>query len=145
MMKWLHLPWHIEGNRVIKTSTGETIIRFVTSVIPLEENRDLQRACDEVVEHYHRERAHQGLGKEGVERRSPIGTGEVQCTERLGGILKHYRRAAQDRGKRSGLVKVVGEMCSHPAFGPISARHGRDWLPITGAGFRQWLTCASAQ
>jgi len=49
MMKWLHLPWHIEGNRVIKTATGETIIRFAASVIPLEENRQLQRACDEVV------------------------------------------------------------------------------------------------
>ncbi len=49
MMKWLHLPWHIEGNRVIRTLTGETIFRFTASVIPLEENRDLQLACDQIV------------------------------------------------------------------------------------------------
>ena len=49
MMKWLHLPWHIEGNRVIKTATGETIIRFASGVVPVEENRNLQLACDQVV------------------------------------------------------------------------------------------------
>ncbi len=41
-----------------------------------------------------RERAHQGLGNERVERGAPMGAGEVERTERLGGILKHYRRAA---------------------------------------------------
>jgi len=54
----------------------------------------LRRACKEFVEHYHTERAHQGLGNERVVRGAPMGTGEVQCMERLGGILKHYRRAA---------------------------------------------------
>jgi len=49
MMKWLHLPWHIEGNRVIKTATGETIIRFAPGVVSVEENRNLQLACDQVV------------------------------------------------------------------------------------------------
>ena len=49
-----------------------------------------RRACHKFVEHYHHERAHQGLGNEPVERRSPIGIGEVECTDRLGGILKHY-------------------------------------------------------
>ena len=39
------------------------------------------------------ERAHQGLGNERIEA-SESGTGEVQCTERLGGILEHYSRAA---------------------------------------------------
>ncbi len=54
----------------------------------------LRRACDEFVEHYHTERAHQGLGNERVVHGAPVGTGEVECLERLGGILKHYRRAA---------------------------------------------------
>jgi putative transposase len=54
----------------------------------------LLRACSEFVEHYHAERARQGLGNERIEVNRP-GQGEVQCTERLGGILKHYRRAAQ--------------------------------------------------
>ncbi len=49
MMKWPHLPWHIEGNRVIKTKTGETIIRFASAVVPVERNRNLQLACDQVV------------------------------------------------------------------------------------------------
>ena len=48
MMKWLHLPWHIEGNRVIKTLTGETIVRFAPSPTPVEQNRHLQLACDEM-------------------------------------------------------------------------------------------------
>ena len=52
-----------------------------------------RRAVSEFVEHYHVERAHQGLGNERIEA-SESGLGEVQCTERLGGILKHYRRAA---------------------------------------------------
>lgn len=49
MMKWLHLPWHIEGNRVIKTDTGETMVRFAPSPIPVEQNRTLQLACDDIV------------------------------------------------------------------------------------------------
>jgi Integrase core domain len=48
----------------------------------------------EYVEHYHTERPHQGL-----ENRLPAGyplsdVGEVQCGTRLGGLLKHYHRAA---------------------------------------------------
>jgi len=55
--------------------------------------RSLRRACSSFVEHYHVERAHQGLGNERIET-SELGTGEVQCSERLGGILRHYSRAA---------------------------------------------------
>ncbi len=54
----------------------------------------LRRAIREYITHYHMERAHQGLGNERIERSEPRGTGEVECHERLGGILKHYRRAA---------------------------------------------------
>jgi putative transposase len=54
----------------------------------------LRRACNEFVEHYHTERAHQGLGNERVVRAAEVGSGDVECAERLGGILKHYRRAA---------------------------------------------------
>jgi putative transposase len=54
----------------------------------------LRRACSEFVVHYHTERAHQGLGNERVVRGAKIWSGEVECAERLGGILKHYRRAA---------------------------------------------------
>ena len=50
-------------------------------------------AISEFVAHYHGERSHQGLGNERIEA-SERGTGKVRCSERLGGILKHYRRAA---------------------------------------------------
>ena len=54
----------------------------------------LRRAVAEYVEHYHTERAHQGLGNERIEGVVAAVEGEVQCHERLGGILKSYYRAA---------------------------------------------------
>ena len=56
--------------------------------------QSLRRAIDEYVQHYNGERAHQGLGNERIRSLRPIGTGEVSCMERLGGLLKHYHRAA---------------------------------------------------
>ena len=58
--------------------------------------RSLHRAIREYAEHDHLERPHQGLGNEVIERarcRPTSGT-EVRCDERLGGLLRHYRRAA---------------------------------------------------
>jgi len=49
MMKWLHLPWHIEGNRVIETLSEETLVEFEPGVIPVEQNRGLQLAFDQLV------------------------------------------------------------------------------------------------
>ena len=54
----------------------------------------LLRAVTESLEHYNRERPHQGIGNEVIEGTGAVGTGPVQCSERLGGILKSYRRAA---------------------------------------------------
>lgn len=53
----------------------------------------LRRAVREYLAHYHGERAHQGIGNERIEA-SPPGLGDVECHERLGGLLKCYRRAA---------------------------------------------------
>ena len=57
--------------------------------------RRLLRAVDEFVAHYHGERNHQGLGNELItpEIRSLRGA-HVRCRERLGGLLRYYRRAA---------------------------------------------------
>ena len=55
--------------------------------------RHLRYVVNEFVEHYHKERAHQGLNNEIIEP-PPQGTGEIVCQERLGGLLKFYRRAA---------------------------------------------------
>ncbi|TDJ76778.1 MAG: hypothetical protein E2O39_02705 [Planctomycetota bacterium] len=54
----------------------------------------LRRAVSEYIAHYHVQRAHQGIGNERIEQRSEMRDGEVQCTERLGGLLKFYRRVA---------------------------------------------------
>ena len=53
----------------------------------------LRRAIFSYLEHYHAERPHQGIGNVAIGAIQP-GTGEVECSERLGGILKHYHRAA---------------------------------------------------
>ena len=56
--------------------------------------RHLQRAVDEFVAHYNLERPHQGLENEPITKPRANGVGEVVVGERLGGLLKHYHRAA---------------------------------------------------
>ena len=58
--------------------------------------KSLRRAAKEFTEHYHLERNHQGLGNEIIEPGDEVGLtcGEIQCNERLGGMLKYYYRAA---------------------------------------------------
>jgi hypothetical protein len=53
----------------------------------------LRYCIQEYIDHYHTERAHQGLGNNLIEP-PPQGTGEIVCHQRLGGLLKFYRRAA---------------------------------------------------
>jgi hypothetical protein len=57
--------------------------------------RHLRHVVAQFVDHYHRERHHQSLRGQLI---APLpedtaGTGDVQCRERLGGILKFYYRA----------------------------------------------------
>jgi len=56
----------------------------------------LRRALKEFTEHYHSERNHQGIGNEIIEPGHEAGRtiGDVQCNERLGGMLKYYYREA---------------------------------------------------
>ena len=54
----------------------------------------LRRAIAQYLDHYHAERAHQGLGNDRIENHEATPEGEIRCRERLGGILKHYYRAA---------------------------------------------------
>lgn len=63
-------------------------------VIPLGE-RHFRRAAAEFVSHYHRERNHQGLGNELIERppeHEPVG--RIRRRSPLGGLLNYYGRAA---------------------------------------------------
>lgn len=54
----------------------------------------LQRAVHEYIEHYNRERNHQGLGNRLIAQSPLPRLGSVECRERLGGMLRYYRRAA---------------------------------------------------
>ena len=50
----------------------------------------------EFVDHYHRERNHQGLGNQLITPSSPVSqaTGEIRRRQRLGGMLNYYYREA---------------------------------------------------
>ncbi|MBW2401730.1 MAG: hypothetical protein JRG80_21165 [Deltaproteobacteria bacterium] len=50
----------------------------------------------EYTEHYHFERNHQGIGNELIDdqRGRTNMSGDIECCERLGGVLNYYRRAA---------------------------------------------------
>jgi transposase InsO family protein len=63
-------------------------------VIPLGEGH-LRRIVGQYVEHYHRERNHQGLGNRLIAANAAgAAVREVNCRERLGGTLRFYHRKA---------------------------------------------------
>jgi transposase InsO family protein len=76
--------------------------RFVRSIkhecldrlVPLGE-RHCRRALSEFVEHYHRERNHQGLGNRLIDGRALCRCERgIRRRQRLGGLLNYYERAA---------------------------------------------------
>jgi len=56
----------------------------------------LRRAVHSYVSHFHYERNHQGLENRLIDAGEEVGraTGEIQCREHLGGILRYYHRQA---------------------------------------------------
>ena len=54
----------------------------------------LDRAIAEFVAHYHDELSHQGIGNEIVSGATPQRLGQVEVSERLGGLLNYYHRRA---------------------------------------------------
>ena len=74
--------------RTIKESCLERMILFGEG--------SLWKAIHEFVEHYHRERNHQGLGNRLIiEDESGVGSGGgIRCRQRLGGMLNYYYRQA---------------------------------------------------
>ncbi len=56
----------------------------------------LSAVVREYVEHYHRERNHQGLGNSLIDPREDVGQpdSDVECHERLGGLLRYYHHSA---------------------------------------------------
>ena len=80
---------HIE--RCIKSLKVECLDHFV----PVG-RKHLDYLISEYVEHYHFERLHQGIGNRTImnsEEAMPT-DGEIKCDTRLGGLLRHYHRAA---------------------------------------------------
>jgi transposase InsO family protein len=55
--------------------------------------RMLQEYVETYIDHYNRERPHQGIGNVPVGPWLATNVGEVVCDERLGGLLKSFRRA----------------------------------------------------
>ena len=77
---------------------SERFVRSINSeclaqIIPLGE-RHLRNAVAEYIEHYHAERNHQGLGNQLIlrPRDDAPAEGNVECRERLGGLLQYYYR-----------------------------------------------------
>ena len=58
--------------------------------------QSLRNATTQFAEHYHAERNHQGLENKLIEPGPEVGqtAGEVECRERLGGLLNYYHRRA---------------------------------------------------
>ena len=94
------------GVRCIKTSVAcpnmnPFVERFVRSIksecldkMIIFGERHLRYVVNEYIEHYHTERPHQGIGNNIIEPQPQSKDGEIVCQERLGGLLKSYRRAA---------------------------------------------------
>lgn len=78
------------AERFVKTIKSECLNR----IVPLSE-RHLRRVISEFALHYHLERNHQGLGNQLiVPLAQPANeNARIECSERLGGLLKHYFRA----------------------------------------------------
>ena len=78
------------AERFVRSIKDECLNR----VIPLGE-RHLRRALREFVEHYQRERNHQGLENELIDGAPTVeGVGRIRRRQRLGGLLNYYARAA---------------------------------------------------
>ncbi len=79
---------------------AERFVRSIKSeclaqVIPIGEGH-VRRMLREYAEHYHGERNHQGIGNRLIDSSIDVSStgGPIECRERLGGLLRFYRRAA---------------------------------------------------
>ena len=75
--------------RFIQTIQQECLDQFVVLG-----ERHLDHIVREFAEHYHKERPHQGVGNERLTKSPVLQTGGIVVRDRLGGLLKHYERAA---------------------------------------------------
>ncbi len=79
------------AERFVRTIKHECLNRMIFFGIA-----PLRRAQREFLAHYHRERNHQRIANAIIEPGDEVGStaGKIECEERLGGMLRYYRRAA---------------------------------------------------
>ena len=78
------------ATRLVESAKSECLERMVLLGEP-----HLRAAVRAFMHHYHQERPHQRLGNERIAPTTAvIGTGPIECRERLGGLLKFYYREA---------------------------------------------------
>ena len=84
------------AERFVQTLRTECLDHFVVCG-----EKHLRHLAKEFLIHYHEERPHQGRGNVPLSVADPdhppvlhFPKGETECRERLGGLLKHYSRAA---------------------------------------------------
>lgn len=67
----------------------------LNQIIPFGE-QSLRRTLSEFVEHYHKERNHQGIDNKILQPDFDLGRmqGDIACRQRLGGMLNYYYREA---------------------------------------------------
>jgi transposase InsO family protein len=84
-----NLTPHIE--RFMKSLKEECLLKMIFFG-----EKMLRTAIGEFLEHYHAERNHQGLGNQLIDAGEEVGRseGEVQCRDRIGGLLRYYYRDA---------------------------------------------------
>ena len=78
------------AERFVGSAKSECLDRMVLLGEP-----HLRAAVRAFMHHYHEERPHQGLGNKLLAPKTTvIGTGPIECRERLGGLLTFYYREA---------------------------------------------------
>jgi len=80
---------HIE--RYMRTMKSECLCKLIFFG-----EQSLRKALTEFTTHYHTERNHQGIANTIIDPDTSVGNaqGDVQCRERLGGMLRYYYRDA---------------------------------------------------
>lgn len=90
----------------------------------------LKRALQQYLIHYHEERNHQGKDNKRLFPCQPQpgrgGQGQVQCHERLGGLLKYYYRKAASAFDPTGSNASTGKGSPSP-LSPLSHRSDSDF------------------
>jgi len=77
------------AERFVKTIKSECLDHLILSSV-----EQLEYVLDEFCQYYHHERIHQGVGKIIEPKHEIDDNAEIQCIERLGGLLKSYHRLA---------------------------------------------------